>query len=151
MSGFAAWDAIARRPDFFAAAVPIAGGGGPGMAPRWKNLPIWAVASAGDQTCPVSGTRVVVPATLTTLLVPFEDEADIPTAECLPSNDDTALLQVTFGNNRTDWIAVAPDCRELKVGPHSGTGMALCVRVDTDGKMTSVEVFTEAPLLKTKE
>tara|TARA_R110000850_G_scaffold150491_2_gene273070 strand:+ start:1050 stop:1844 length:795 start_codon:yes stop_codon:yes gene_type:complete len=62
MGGFATWDAIARRPDFFAAAVPIAGGGDPKRAVEWVNLPIWTVASAGDRTCPVSGTRVVVEA-----------------------------------------------------------------------------------------
>ncbi len=62
MGGFATWDAIARRPDFFAAAVPIAGGGDPQMAEQWKELPIWAFASAGDQTCPVAGTREVVEA-----------------------------------------------------------------------------------------
>lgn len=62
MGGFATWDAITRRPDFFAAAVPIAGGGDPQMAPNWKSLPIWAFASAGDATCPVEGTRVVVEA-----------------------------------------------------------------------------------------
>ncbi|TWU04773.1 hypothetical protein [Stieleria varia] len=52
----ATWDAIALRPDYFAAAVPIAGGGDPQMAEQWKELPIWAFASAGDQTCPVVGT-----------------------------------------------------------------------------------------------
>jgi predicted peptidase len=62
MGGFATWDAIARRPDFFAAAVPIAGGGDPQLAAKWVSLPIWAVASAGDRTCPVSGTRDVVAA-----------------------------------------------------------------------------------------
>jgi predicted peptidase len=62
MGGFASWDAIARRPDFFAAAVPIAGGGDPRCAKSWVDLPIWAVASAGDQTCPVSGTRDVIDA-----------------------------------------------------------------------------------------
>lgn len=62
MGGFATWDAIARRPDFFAAAVPIAGGGDPQCAAKWVSLPIWAVASAGDRTCPVSGTRDVVAA-----------------------------------------------------------------------------------------
>ena len=62
MGGFATWDAIARRPDFFAAAVPIAGGGDPQRAADWKNLPIWVIASAGDRTCPVSGTREVVAA-----------------------------------------------------------------------------------------
>lgn len=62
MGGFATWDAIARRPDYFAAAVPIAGGGDPQMAEQWKKLPIWAFASAGDETCPVAGTRAVVEA-----------------------------------------------------------------------------------------
>ncbi len=62
MGGFATWDAIARRPKFFAAAVPIAGGGDPKCAVDWVKLPIWAVASAGDRTCPVSGTREVVEA-----------------------------------------------------------------------------------------
>jgi predicted peptidase len=62
MGGFATWDAIARRPAFFAAAVPIAGGGDPRMAGEWKDLPIWAFASAGDATCPASGTREVVEA-----------------------------------------------------------------------------------------
>lgn len=62
MGGFATWDAIARRPGFFAAAVPIAGGGDPQMAGEWKDLPIWAIASAGDRTCPASGTRMVVDA-----------------------------------------------------------------------------------------
>lgn len=62
MGGFATWDAIARRPDFFAAAVPIAGGGDPRMAGAWRDLPIWAFASAGDTTCPVSGTREVIEA-----------------------------------------------------------------------------------------
>ncbi len=62
MGGFATWDAIARRPYFFAAAVPIAGGGDPRCAEFWCGLSIWAVASAGDQTCPVSGTREVVDA-----------------------------------------------------------------------------------------
>jgi predicted peptidase len=62
MGGFATWDAIARRPNFFAAAVPIAGGGDPKRAVDWIKLPIWTVASAGDRTCPVSGTRVVVEA-----------------------------------------------------------------------------------------
>lgn len=81
-------------------------------------------------------------------MVPFDDEAELPTVERLAGDDDTALLKVTFGDGRTDWIAVVPDSRELKVGPHGGTGMALCVRADKDGKQTSSEVFIEAPLVK---
>jgi predicted peptidase len=62
MGGFGTWDAIARRPDLFAAAIPIAGGGDSARAKDWVDLPIWTIASDGDKTCPVSGTRVVVEA-----------------------------------------------------------------------------------------
>lgn len=92
-----------------------------------------------------------IPATLTTLLVPFANEAEIPTVERLASDDETARLKLTFADGRTDWIAMAPDERELKVGPHHGTGMALCVRADAKGKNTSSEAFGEAPLVKTEK
>ena len=34
MVGYATWDAIQRRPDFFAAAVPICGGGDTSLATK---------------------------------------------------------------------------------------------------------------------
>lgn len=42
MGGFGTWDAIQRRPDFFAAAIPVCGGGDTAQAPKLRNLPIWA-------------------------------------------------------------------------------------------------------------
>jgi predicted peptidase len=42
MGGFGAWDAIQRRPELFAAAIPVCGGGDAAEAPKLKNLPIWA-------------------------------------------------------------------------------------------------------------
>ncbi len=47
MGGFGTWDALARRPDFFAAAVPICGGGDPSTASRIAHVPIWCFH--GDQ------------------------------------------------------------------------------------------------------
>ena len=42
MGGYGTWDAIARYPGKFAAAVPICGGGDPNSVDRIGNLPIWA-------------------------------------------------------------------------------------------------------------
>jgi len=49
MGGFGTWDAIQRRPDFFAAAIPICGGGDPAEAAKLKNLPIWAFHGDSDR------------------------------------------------------------------------------------------------------
>jgi predicted esterase len=48
MGGFGTFDLIARRPDFFAAALPICGGGDPHTADRVKKIPIWAFHGALD-------------------------------------------------------------------------------------------------------
>lgn len=47
MGGFGTWDAIARRPQYFAAAIPICGGGDTAQAPKLVGLPLWAFH--GDQ------------------------------------------------------------------------------------------------------
>ena len=42
MGGYGTWDAIQRRPDYFAAAVPICGGGDKSLAKKLIHIPIWA-------------------------------------------------------------------------------------------------------------
>lgn len=42
MGGFGTWDALARRPDFFAAAMPVCGGGDEGTACLMKKVPVLA-------------------------------------------------------------------------------------------------------------
>lgn len=48
MGGYGTWDLIARRPELFAAAVPICGGGDEATAPRIAKLPIWVFHGAKD-------------------------------------------------------------------------------------------------------
>jgi predicted peptidase len=52
MGGFGAWDAIQRRPEFFAAAVPVCGGGDAALAEKnsekIKDVPVWAFHGAED-------------------------------------------------------------------------------------------------------
>jgi poly(3-hydroxybutyrate) depolymerase/lysophospholipase L1-like esterase len=56
MGGYGTWEAIQRWPDFFAAAVPVCGGGDVKTAPKVKGLPIWAWHGDADPTINVSKT-----------------------------------------------------------------------------------------------
>ena len=57
MGGFGTWDAIARYPDKFAAAVPICGGGDENTAKLIAGIPIWAFHGADDQVVKVERSR----------------------------------------------------------------------------------------------
>lgn len=48
MGGFGAWDAIQRRPELFAAAVSVCGGGDTTLAEKIKDVPVWAFHGAED-------------------------------------------------------------------------------------------------------
>ncbi|NPD45668.1 MULTISPECIES: prolyl oligopeptidase family serine peptidase [unclassified Lentimicrobium] len=48
MGGLGTFDAMARYPDLFAAAVPVCGGGDPTTAPLIKDIPIWIFHGAED-------------------------------------------------------------------------------------------------------
>jgi predicted CopG family antitoxin len=62
MGGYGAWDLAARRPDLWAAVVPICGGGDPGTAAHMKDLPIWAFQGAKDPVVPPERSREMVEA-----------------------------------------------------------------------------------------
>ena len=59
MGGYGTWNIITHYNDFFAAAIPVCGGGDPSKADRLVNMPIWCFH--GDQdgglAVPVTGTR----------------------------------------------------------------------------------------------
>ena len=57
MGGYGTWDAIQRRPQYFAAAVPICGGGDMALAPTLVNMPIWIWHGDKDNTIKVSRSR----------------------------------------------------------------------------------------------
>ena len=50
MGGYTTWQVIMSRPEWFAAAVPVCGGGMYWNAGKLKNLPIWAFHGALDMT-----------------------------------------------------------------------------------------------------
>jgi predicted peptidase len=60
MGGFGSWTAIWSRPDFFAAAIPCAGGLPPWYDyERFKDVPVWAFHSADDNVVSVEYTRAI--------------------------------------------------------------------------------------------
>lgn len=62
MGGYGAWHFICTRPEMFAAAVPICGGGDPAYGDKVANIPVWAFHGAKDLNVPVSETRGIIEA-----------------------------------------------------------------------------------------
>jgi len=62
MGGFGTWDAIARRPQYFAAAIPICGGGDTAQATKLVGLPLWAFHGDKDPVVRPSRTRDMIEA-----------------------------------------------------------------------------------------
>ncbi|MCE5268504.1 MAG: prolyl oligopeptidase family serine peptidase [Planctomycetaceae bacterium] len=60
MGGFGTWDVLSRRPEQFAAGVPVCGGGDVGQAEKLKRIPIWAFHGDQDRTVLVSRTKDMV-------------------------------------------------------------------------------------------
>nr|BBH85538.1 hypothetical protein KTC_02890 [Thermosporothrix sp. COM3] len=56
------WDAIARWPDYFAAAAPVSGAGDPSTVERFRDVPVWAFHGANDTTIPASASTLMIQA-----------------------------------------------------------------------------------------
>lgn len=70
-----------------------------------------------------------LPATFATVIVPFDDEADLPELERLPSEDRAVVrLRATFPDGQIDEMAVAPEQTRLSVGGETATARAMLVR-----------------------
>lgn len=70
MGGFGAWEAIQRRPDLFAAAVPACGGGDETLAHRIKRVPVWVFHGARDPIVRVERSRGMIHALISSGGVP---------------------------------------------------------------------------------
>jgi predicted peptidase len=62
MGGYGTWDALQRKPDYFAAAIPICGGGDVNGAEKMKDVPIWAFHGDADGAVKVSRSRDMIEA-----------------------------------------------------------------------------------------
>lgn len=62
MGGFGVLDAAQRRPELFAAVVPICGAGDVSKAKDIAHVAVWAFHGSDDNVVPVSGSREIVEA-----------------------------------------------------------------------------------------
>lgn len=62
MGGMGTFDALARHPDLFAAAVPVCGAGDITKAEKFSEVPIWAFHGAEDPTVPTHHSMEMVEA-----------------------------------------------------------------------------------------
>jgi len=61
MGGMGTFEILWRKPAFFAAAMPICGGGDPAKTTTYgKNFPIWVFHGESDKVVPVSNSRLMV-------------------------------------------------------------------------------------------
>jgi len=62
MGGYGTWDFIQRKPDYFAAAIPICGGADENYADRLTKLPLWAFHGDQDNAVPLIRTTRMIAA-----------------------------------------------------------------------------------------
>lgn len=62
MGGYGTWDFVQRKPELFAAALPICGGGDTTLAWKIRNVPIWTFHGSADDIVPVDRSRSMVSA-----------------------------------------------------------------------------------------
>ncbi|HTF17875.1 MAG TPA: hypothetical protein VK658_07370 [Chryseolinea sp.] len=60
--GYGSWHFISLRPDLFAAAMPVCGGGDPNLAANMVDVAVWAFHGEDDRNVPVSGSRDIIAA-----------------------------------------------------------------------------------------
>ncbi|MEO7412242.1 MAG: prolyl oligopeptidase family serine peptidase, partial [Opitutaceae bacterium] len=59
MGGFGTWEYVSRRPELFAAAVPMAGYSDPRQIDRFAKIPFWIFHGGADESNPVQGSRTM--------------------------------------------------------------------------------------------
>ena len=62
MGGYGTWDLVCRRPEVFAAAMPVCGGADVAQAARVAEVPIWVFHGDSDSVVPVCRSRNMVAA-----------------------------------------------------------------------------------------
>ena len=62
LGGYGTWHFVSTRPEMFAAAVPICGGGNPDLAQNIADVPVWAFHGAKDRSVPVRFSRDMIEA-----------------------------------------------------------------------------------------
>jgi predicted peptidase len=101
MGGFGAWAIIAARPQMFAAAFPICGGGDPSQAARLVNVAIWAFHGAQDDVVNPEMSRAMIAAIQQAGGSPkYTEYAGVGHGSWVPALKEPGLLEWLFAQKR---------------------------------------------------
>lgn len=101
MGGYGTWDIITRNPTFFAAAVPVCGGGDPSKADKIAKLPIWVFHGAKDKAVPVERSREMVEALKKAGGQPkYTEYPDVGHDSWVPAYKDPEMMDWLFAQKR---------------------------------------------------
>lgn len=116
MGGYGTWDLAARHPEWFAAAVPVCGGGDPSTGPRLVGLPVRAVHGLQDGVVPPERTRAMVSA-----IRAAGGSADLIEPEC--GHDAWTVAYTPDG--ALDWMFAQRRAQPAELGPDPADGGAI--------------------------
>jgi predicted peptidase len=101
MGGYGTWDVIARKPDLFAAAVPICGGADETTATKIVKISIWAFHGAQDPAVRVTRTRHMIAALKKGGGEPkYTEYPDEGHASWVPAYKDAAMMKWLFAQKK---------------------------------------------------
>jgi predicted peptidase len=101
MGGYGTWDILARRPDLFAAGVPICGGGDETTAAKIAKIPIWVFHGAKDPAVKVERSRRMIEALKKAGGHPkYTEYSDEGHFSWVPAYKDPALFAWLFAQKR---------------------------------------------------
>jgi predicted peptidase len=101
MGGFGTWDLLCRRPDLFAAAVPVCGGADETQAEKIARVPLWVFHGTLDGVVKVARSRNMVKALEKAGGRPLYTEyPDEDHASWVPAYRATAMMKWLFSQKR---------------------------------------------------
>lgn len=102
MGGYGVWDILMRMPDYFAAGVPICGGGDKDQARRLVDMPIWAFHGDKDKVVLPSRSRDMVTAikTLGGKKIQYTEYKDVGHGSWKPALRETALWKWLYAQQK---------------------------------------------------
>jgi len=101
MGGYGTWDLVARKPELFAAAVPICGGADEMTAGKIAKLPIWTFHGAKDTAVKVSRSRNMIEALKKAGGQPkYTEYPDVGHDSWVPAYKDPEMYQWLFAQKR---------------------------------------------------
>jgi len=96
MGGFGTWDAVQRKPDLFAAAVPVCGGGDITQAERIAHVPIWAFHGAED--------RLVIPKWSRDMIAAIQEAGGNPKYTEYPGIGHRSWIEAYSNPRLFEWL-----------------------------------------------